>query len=92
MHKIPLSYSRLLKLPNVLAVLSATCLSRLADRTFRLAIVFQALSAYGSPMPAGWISFAAIAPGLAIGPLAGAFRCFEDWHWVSPSSKSPAVS
>ena len=67
----PISYRQLLRLPNVLALLSATCLSRLADRMFAIAIVFHTLAAFGSPAFAGWIAFAAVAPGLLISPLAG---------------------
>jgi MFS family permease len=56
----------------MLALLSATCLSRLADRMFATAIVFHALATFGSPTIAGWIAFSAVAPGLLISPLAGA--------------------
>ena len=66
-----ISYWQLIRLPNVLALLSATCLSRLADRMFAVATVFYALAAFGSPAVAGWIAFAAVAPGLLISPLAG---------------------
>jgi MFS family permease len=37
-----------------------------------LAIVLYALTRFASPALAGWLSFAAIAPGLAVSPLAGA--------------------
>jgi len=67
----PISYGQLIRLPNVLALLWATCLSRLADRMFAIAIVFHALAAFGSPAIAGWVAFAAVAPGLLISPLAG---------------------
>ncbi len=66
------SYRQLIRLPNVLALLSATGLSRLANRVFAIAIVFHALAAFGSPTIAGWTAFAAFAPGLLISPLAGA--------------------
>jgi MFS family permease len=72
MDERPGSYRQLIRLPNVLALLSAACLSRLADRMFAIAIVFHALAAFGSPTIAGWIAFAAVAPGLLISPLAGA--------------------
>ena len=39
---------------------------------FGLAIVLYALTRSGSPMLAGWLAFAAVAPGLAISPVAGA--------------------
>lgn len=69
----PISYARLISLPNVLALLTATCLSRLAGRMFAVAIVFHGLATFHSPAFAGWIAFAAIAPGLLVSPLAGAF-------------------
>jgi hypothetical protein len=47
-------------------------LSRLAGRMFALTIVLYALTRAGSPVLAGWLAFAAVAPGLAISPLAGA--------------------
>ncbi len=68
-----LSYARLIRLPNVAALLSATCLARLAARMFTVVIVFHTLAAFRSPTLAGWVSFAAVAPGLALSPLAGAF-------------------
>src|SRR5271170_1839992 len=68
-----ISYWQLIRLPNVLALLSATCLSRSAGRMFMIVIVFHALAVFGSPSLAGWIAFAATAPGLVISPLAGAF-------------------
>jgi hypothetical protein len=67
------SYGQLIRLPNVLALLAAACLTRLASRMFAIVIVFHALAAFGSPPLAGWISFAAVAPGLAVSPFAGAF-------------------
>ena len=66
-----LSYRRLLGVPDMRALLFATLLSRLAGRMFTLAIVLYALT-QGSPMLAGWLAFAAMAPGLAISPVAGA--------------------
>jgi len=68
----PLTYRQLLRLPNVAALLLATCLSRLATRMFALAIVLYALDRFHSPVLAGWVAFAATAPGMAISPLAGA--------------------
>ena len=50
----------------------ATLLARLAARMFALAIVLYALTRTGSPVLAGWLAFAAVAPGLAISPIAGA--------------------
>jgi hypothetical protein len=39
---------------------------------FSLTIVLHALHRFGSPVLAGWLSFAAIAPGLILSPVAGA--------------------
>ena len=66
------TYRQLLRAPDVRALLLATCLSRLAGRMFMLAIVLYALAHAGSPVLAGWLAFAAVAPGLAISPVAGA--------------------
>jgi MFS family permease len=52
--------------------LLATLLLRLAGRMFALAIVLYALARAGSPVLAGWLAFATVAPGLVISPLAGA--------------------
>lgn len=68
----PLSYRQLLRLPDIPALLLATSLSRLAARMFTLAIVLYALDRFHSPVLAGWVAFAAMAPGMAISPLAGA--------------------
>lgn len=54
------------------ALLIATLLSRLAGRMFALAIVLYALLRTGSPVLAGWLACAALAPGLVISPIAGA--------------------
>ena len=66
------SYRQLLATPDVRALLLATLLMRLAGRMFLLAIVLYALTRTGSPVLAGWLAFAAVAPGLAISPIAGA--------------------
>lgn len=50
----------------------AACLSRLASRMFALVIVLYVLQRFDSPVLAGWVVFASMAPGLAISPLAGA--------------------
>jgi len=67
-----LSYRQILGAPDVRALLMATLLSRLAGRMFALAIVLYALMQTRSPVLAGWLAFAAVAPGLVISPIAGA--------------------
>ena len=67
-----LTYRQLLRTGDVRALLLATSLARLAGCMFMLAIVLYALAHFGSPVLAGWLAFAAVAPGLAISPVAGA--------------------
>jgi predicted MFS family arabinose efflux permease len=75
------SYRQLLRTPDVRALLLATCLSRLAGRMFALTIVLYALALARSPVLAGWLAFASVAPGLVISPLAGALidRAGSKW-------------
>jgi len=67
-----LSYRQLLRIADIRALLLATVLSRLGGRMLSLAIVLYALARTDSPTLAGWLSFALLAPGLAISPIAGA--------------------
>ena len=67
-----LSYRQLLRQRGVPQVLLAACLSRLAGRMVTLAIILYALDRFQAPTVVGWVAFAALAPGLAISPLAGA--------------------
>lgn len=66
-------YRQIFRLPGVRALLVSACLSRLASHMLMLAIVLYVLDRFHSPVLAGWITFAAIAPGLAVSPLAGAW-------------------
>jgi hypothetical protein len=66
------SYWWVLRLPQVSELLAGTCLSRLADRMFMLAIVLYALQRFGSPAFTGWVAFAAFVPGLIASPFSGA--------------------
>ena len=66
-------YRELLQLPDVRALLLAACLSRLAGRMLLLSLVLYVLERYRSPVLAGWVTFALVAPGLFISPLAGAW-------------------
>ncbi|WP_305189943.1 MFS transporter [Reyranella sp.] len=68
----PLSYRRLLRLDGMPELFLAACLSRLASRMFVLAIVLYVLDRFDSPVLAGWVAFASMAPGLVVSPLAGA--------------------
>lgn len=68
----PLSYRRLLRLDGMRQLFLAACLSRLASRMFVLVIVLYVLDRFDSPVLAGWVAFASMAPGLVVSPLAGA--------------------
>ncbi len=68
----PLTYRRVLKLDGMRELFVAACFARLAGRMFSLAIVLYVLDRFGSPVLAGWVAFAAMAPGLAVSPVAGA--------------------
>lgn len=67
-----LTYRLLLRLDGMLQLVLAACLSRLASRMFGLVIILYVLQRFDSPVLAGWVVFAAMAPGLAVSPLAGA--------------------
>ena len=57
------SYRQLLAAAEIRALLLATLLSRLAGRMFALAIVLYGVTQVHSPALAGWLAFAAVAPG-----------------------------
>ena len=66
------SYRDLMQVPGLPALIVAATLSRLAGRMFSLTLVLFVLARFSSPALAGWLTFAAIAPGLLVSPLAGA--------------------
>ena len=66
------AYRDVLRAPHVAPLLLAASLARLAGRALSLAIVLYALADFRSPALAGWLSFAILAPGLVVSPLAGA--------------------
>ncbi|AAB91839.1 conserved hypothetical 41.6 kDa integral membrane protein (plasmid) [Sinorhizobium fredii NGR234] len=66
-----ISYRSLSKIPGLFSLLLAATLSRLAGRMFVLTLVLFALARFSSPVLAGWLTFAAIVPGLIVSPLAG---------------------
>lgn len=68
----PTSYRGVLRLDGMTELFVAACLSRLASRMFALVIVLYVLGRFDSPVLTGWVAFAAMAPGLAISPVAGA--------------------
>lgn len=67
-----LSYRGVLRLPRVGHLVAASSFSRLAENMFALAVVLYVLGRFGSPLLAGVVGFAAVAPGLVLSPVAGA--------------------
>jgi predicted MFS family arabinose efflux permease len=92
MTRPALSYRQLLRVPDMRALLLATALSRLGGRMLSLAIVLYALTGAGSPALAGWLSFALMAPGLVISPIAGALidRAGAVWAITADMAASAA--
>ncbi|KWE90989.1 MFS transporter [Burkholderia ubonensis] len=66
------SYRSLLNIPGLSPLLVAATCSRLAGRMFVLTLVLFVLARFSSPELAGWLTFAAIVPGLVVSPVAGA--------------------
>lgn len=65
------SYRGLLKIPGLFPLIVAATLSRLASRMFVVTLVLFVLAQFSSPALAGWLTFAAIVPGLIVSPVAG---------------------
>ncbi|WP_260854870.1 hypothetical protein [Mesorhizobium amorphae] len=71
------SYRALMSIPGLSPLILAATLSRLAARMFGLTLVLFVLARFSSPALAGWLTFAAIAPGLLISPLPA--HCSTGW-------------
>lgn len=65
------SYRALFEIPGLTPLIVAATFSRLAGRMFILALVLLVLARFSSPTLAGWLTFAAIVPGLLVSPFAG---------------------
>jgi predicted MFS family arabinose efflux permease len=87
-----LSYRQLLRVPDMRALLLATALARLGARMLSLAIVLYALARADSPALAGWLSFALMAPGLAISPIAGALIDRAGAVWAITADMAASVA
>jgi MFS family permease len=68
----PASYRALLGVPNLARALAGMQTARIAQAMVGLALVLFTLSRYHSPELAGLVTFAGIAPGLLMSPIAGA--------------------
>lgn len=66
------SYRALLAVPSIGRVLLGMQISRIAQTMVGVAMVLFALATYHSPALAGLVTFASIAPGLLVSPIAGA--------------------
>jgi MFS family permease len=66
------SYRALLEVPQLGRLIASMQLARIAQSMVGVAIVLFALDEYDSPALAGIVTFASIAPGLLISPIAGA--------------------
>ncbi len=66
------SYASLFRLPSVGRILIAMTLARIAASMTSVALILFALEGYGSPPLAGIVAFAATAPAILAGPIAGA--------------------
>jgi MFS family permease len=68
----PASYRALLRIPTLGRILLGMSLSRIGGSMYSVAIVLFTLARYDSPALAGLVTFAGVAPGLIVSPIAGA--------------------
>jgi MFS family permease len=68
----PASYRALLGVPYLARALAGMQMARIAQAMVGLALVLFSLDRYHSPALAGLVTFAGIAPGLVVSPIAGA--------------------
>jgi MFS family permease len=66
------SYRALFAIPTLGRIVLGMALSRTGNSMFGVAIVLFALGRFDSPALAGLVTFASVAPGLLISPIAGA--------------------
>jgi MFS family permease len=66
------SYRELLRIPSIGRILLGMALSRIGGSMFGVAIVLFTLDRFDSPALAGVVTFASVAPGLVVSPIAGA--------------------
>ncbi|HEV8191890.1 MAG TPA: MFS transporter [Ktedonobacterales bacterium] len=72
LKNIDVSYRRLFNLPGFPQLAAATVLARTGGQLWQVALVLFVLQRFHSPALAGFATFLAIAPGLAVSPIAGA--------------------
>jgi MFS family permease len=66
------SYRALLAVPSLARILLATQIARIGQSMVGIALVLFTLAEFGSPVLAGFVTFASIFPGLLASPIAGA--------------------
>jgi MFS family permease len=66
------SYRALLRVPSIGRILFGMALSRIGVSMLGVAIVLFSLDRFGSPALAGIVTFASVAPGMLLSPIAGA--------------------
>lgn len=66
------SYRQLFRVPSFPRLATGTVLARIAGQLWQIALILFILQRYHSPALAGIATFLALAPGLAISPIAGA--------------------
>lgn len=70
--ELPPSYRELLRIPSLGRILLGMTLSRIGGSMLGVAIVLFTLDRFSSPALAGLVTFASVAPGLFVSPVAGA--------------------
>ncbi len=70
--ELPPSYRELLRIPSLGRILLGMALSRIGGSMLGVAIVLFTLDRFSSPALAGIVTFASVAPGLLVSPIAGA--------------------
>ncbi|MEO5965183.1 MAG: hypothetical protein ABIR11_06935, partial [Candidatus Limnocylindrales bacterium] len=66
------SYRALLEIPTLGRIIAGMALSRIGNSMLGVAIILFALDRFESPALAGLVTFASVAPGLLMSPIAGA--------------------
>ncbi|MCO1576775.1 MFS transporter [Crossiella sp. SN42] len=85
-------YRQVLALPHVGRLLASALLSRLAGEMLSLALVLHILAVSSSPVLAGFVLFAAWAPGVLLSPLAGAvLDCFGSVRAIGADQLASAL-
>jgi MFS family permease len=80
--ELPPSYRELLRIPSLGRILLGMALSRIGGSMLGVAIVLFTLDRFSSPVLAGIVTFASVAPGLLVSPIAGALLDRHGRAWL----------